>query len=137
MGTWGPGNFENDYALDYLDMVQRGLENYVQAILDHRPTSPGDYPQASLDELGESRLVPTVAVMTVLHEALGGCLPRPETVADWGDRYLRVYDAEIDGLGAAPEFKEQRRRVIAETFRRLSELSTAYWQRRGGGRGPS
>ena len=128
MGTWGPGNFDSDWALDYLGHLTDGLERYIQSILDHQPQGPGDYYQASLDELGESRLMPSVAILITLHETFGGGVPRPETVAGWRDRYLRIYDAEIDQLAPGPGFKEQRRQVIADTFARLYDLSSAFWK---------
>jgi hypothetical protein len=128
MGTWGPGNFDSDQARDYVGNLAQGLERYIQGILDHQPQGTGDYCQASLDELGESRLMPSVAILIALHETFRAGVPRPETVADWRDRYLRVYDDEIDKLAPRPGFKEQRRQVIADTFGRLYELSSTFWK---------
>jgi hypothetical protein len=123
MGTWGPGNFQNDGAHDWLGMMQRGLEQQIEEILNHRPTSPGEYPLADLDELGESRLMPMVAVVALLHESFGGPLPGLGAIRRWRELYLAVYDEQIDRLGATLEFKRERRRVIAETFARLERLA--------------
>lgn len=74
-------------------------------------------------DLGESCLIPTVEILLAVAEKLPcDYLPSREKVARWAEQYLRLYDGEIDGWDPSPGHKEERRRVLAETFARLSGL---------------
>jgi hypothetical protein len=48
------------------------------------------------------------------------------TVEKWKQKALAVYDKEIDGLEPKPDYKINRRKVIAETFDRLIKISSSY-----------
>ena len=52
MGTWGPGNFDSDDAVDYLSEVIRGFVDTVEQLFAQG--------RSSLDDQGEGRLMPTV-----------------------------------------------------------------------------
>jgi hypothetical protein len=132
MGRWGEGNFHDDTARDYLNAVVARFEGSIERVLT------GDYPEeatdSSLQEVGESFLVPTVEIIIVLHEHLGSeYLPRPETVARWSRDYPDELEQAI--LQNDPViltwYREERRPVIADTFNRLLTLSEKVWKDEG------
>jgi uncharacterized protein DUF4259 len=117
MGTWGPGNFENDAALDFLD---EEIDRHVRAIEDIL----ADSQRFLLDEDAEGELMPRVAILSLLLEHCGGVLnPAHEPdVGTWKSRYLEMYDDQIDDLEPSGDYEMQRRAVIAATFDRLLSL---------------
>jgi len=130
MGRWGAGNFDDDTARDFLADIVARFEEFIERVL------AGDYPEearglSSLEDAGESCLVPSVEVIIALRERLGSeYLPRPETVARWSRDYLdrleqilRETDPNI-----LPWYLEERRPVIADTFNRLLKLSEENWK---------
>ena len=112
MGTWGEGNFSNDGALDYLATLIQKLVTRIENQL------ASDY-GADLDKGGESELMPSVEIISVLCEHCGAVPLRESIIKGWRQRYLNVYDAQIDALDPDPEFKVKRRQVIDATFRKL------------------
>jgi hypothetical protein len=58
VGTWGTGNFDNDAALDYVHDLLDELIERINSCFE------GD--GADLDEGGESRLIPSVFMITLL-----------------------------------------------------------------------
>ena len=129
MGTWGPGNFENDCAADHLyALCAPLLEAVEQAMADPELIQPDE-------EDGD--LVPAnLEIIACLSEYLGRyehgdlakmlspcLLPPPETVARWKQIYLEVWDANIDGLDPDPAYKQQRREVLVKTFDRAERLA--------------
>ncbi len=116
MGAWDTGNFDNDGARDHLDDLIERLSATVTEILD-------DEERAALDEEGEAVVLPTVDILALLCEHYHAYPPATEIVLEWRDRYLRIFDDEIDDLAPAGGFKggfkEERRAVIAQTFERL------------------
>jgi hypothetical protein len=116
MGAWGPGNFENDGALGYLGDLSKGLIARVNECF-------ADEDQSSLDLGGESILVPNVEILTLLCEHYSGVPPDESLVAQWRERYLRIYDEQIDDLEPRGDFKDQRRAVIEQTFERLARVA--------------
>lgn len=116
MGTWGPGNFDSDYALDFLSTEVRRHVTTIDGIM-------ADAEAFQLDEDAESVLMPTVAILVLLCKHCHALLPRAVNVQDWQTRYLAMYDRDIDGLEPKPDFKAQRRAVIIDTFERLQVLN--------------
>jgi hypothetical protein len=130
MGRWGPGNFDDDIARDFLNDIIARSERFIERVL------AGDYPKeamglTSLVDAGECCLVPTVEVIIALHERLGSeYLPEPETVARWSRDYLdRLEQAlqETDPKVLA-WYREERRPVIVDTFNRLLRLAKENWK---------
>jgi hypothetical protein len=126
MGTWGPGNFDSDEAVDYLSEVVRGFVDTVEQLFTQG--------RASLDDRGEGRLMPTVEMVSVLCDWCGDASairvvapPRPEVVRRWKQQYLEIYDEQIDGLLPSEGFAPERRAHIVRTFDRLELLATDYW----------
>jgi hypothetical protein len=120
MGTWGPGNFENDAALDFID---EEIDRHVRAI----EAIFADSQRFSLDEDAEGELMPRVAILALLCEL--GVLNNPADVSAWRARYLEMYDDQIDNLEPKGELKLQRRAVIAATFDTLIRLHEGQRQR--------
>jgi hypothetical protein len=130
MGTWGPGNFDSDQAMDYVSEVVDGfVETVEQQFAQGR---------ASLDDQGEGRLMPTVEMIGVLCDWCQGgphairvvAPPDPGVVRRWRQRYLEIYDEQIDGLlqPGKDHFGPERRAHIVRTFDRLELLATDFWR---------
>ena len=129
MGIWGPGNFDGDEAVDYVSHVIDGFVETVEQLFAQG--------RASLDDQGEGRLMPTVEMVSVLCDWCQGgpptirvvAPPDPEVVGRWKQRYLEIYDEQIDGLlpPAGDSFGPERRAHIVRTFNRLELLATDFW----------
>jgi hypothetical protein len=119
MATFAEHNFGNDGAMDYLSMLITQLVATVSAIV-------ADDTRLALDEDGETMLMPSVEVLAFLCERYNAVPPRAETVRQWADKYLGVYDRTIDRLRPRPGFKAARRKVIEKTFRWLESLAETY-----------
>jgi hypothetical protein len=116
VGTWGPGNFENDAALDFID---RELDRHVRAI----EAIFADGQRFCLDEDAEGELMPRVAIIALLCEHSAGVLDTPvDVIRAWKARYLDMYDDQIDDLEPKGDYKLPRRAVIADTFDTLIRL---------------
>jgi hypothetical protein len=134
MGTWGPGNFENDCAADHLYRVCGPLLKEVQeAMQDPSSLEP--------DELYGVLVPGNLEIIACLSESLGRhargglqdflypcVLPPPETVAEWKEKFLAIWDACIDGLSPKPEYKRQRREVLVATFDRVERLARGRYE---------
>lgn len=112
MGTWGEGNFDSDGARDYLNEV-------VVSFIGRIETCLADEELSRLDEDGESILMPSVEILALLCEQFRARPPEESRVKEWKEKYLQIYDEEIDGLEPAPGYKEERRKAIEATFDRL------------------
>lgn len=121
MGRWGSGNFDDDGALDYLGELTDALEARIEEVLS-------DPDRAALDEEGEAVVVPTVQILSVLCEHCKASPSKPETVAEWKSRYLAVFDDEAPDYYSSPQFRAERRQVIASTFDRLEAQARTFWQ---------
>jgi hypothetical protein len=124
MGVWGAGNFDGDSPRDFLaDMIYR-WELIIETILSGG--LPEEVAALSIQPgiaAGEACLLPTIEIIIAVGEKLPcDYLPIPEKVTKWSEQYLNMYDKEIDSWDPAPDFKEERRQVIAGTFERLQKL---------------
>ncbi len=121
MHTWAAGNFDNDDAMDYLGEVIELLSERVDEIL-------ADKRRRRLDEEGEGRLMPSVELIALLCERYNVRPPREKTIHKWREKYLKVFDGEIDGLDPKPGYKDERRKTIEKTFEWLESLSRTFWE---------
>lgn len=80
-----------------------------------------------LDGLGESHIVPSVVIITMLVEQLRATPPKPAQIAAWKANYLAIYDEQIEELAPKGAFKQKRRKVIETTFLKLEELAKEFW----------
>jgi hypothetical protein len=122
MGTWGPGNFDSDMALDFINEQVDHYVRLIEAIFD-------DEQRFLLDEDAEAMILPSIEILLLLCGECHGVLPTSLDVAAWTARYLAMYDDQIDGLEPGPDFKRQRRTVIEETFDELLRRHTRQWRR--------
>lgn len=127
MGTWGPGNFENDTAAEYLcDLCEPLVEQIRRTIADSVLMEP-DEPESEV-------MIANVEILSVLAETIGRMekgwvggmvfpfpfpFPAPEEVGRWKESYLAVWDNYIDELQPEPDYKRRRREVIVTTFNRF------------------
>jgi hypothetical protein len=116
MGTWGPGNFENDRAADIRDEPL----NRLKAGIERRLT-----PGPGVD--GVERVMAEVALFTSVLRTCNGLRPAAEVIGRWKAAVLAAFDAEIDALQPKPGLKEARRAVIEQTF---AELEQVGWGKR-------
>jgi hypothetical protein len=116
MGTWGPGNFDNDGAHDYAnDLVHQLRERVAKAFRKKHG--------ADIDGDGESVVVPAIFIMGLLAAHCKAALPESSLLEDWRDRYLKLYDDQIDGLEPKGDYKPKRRRTIVNSFNKVIRLS--------------
>jgi hypothetical protein len=124
MGYWGPGNFDNDFALNTLYSFTEELVDKCRQIIEHEP-GPGQVYSGYWDMEGDSEFLPYLEILCLLHETYGGCyLPPPETVQRWRERFLEANFGEGAGHGADEDYLQKRRAVVAGTFDRLHRLSS-------------
>jgi hypothetical protein len=129
MGTWGPGNFENDAAADHLIGLCSPLLTEIERTMEE-PSS------LVLDEDDAVVVMANLEIIACLSEHLGRydhsklgkilypcVLPSPKVIVNWRQAYLALWDAHIDELEPKPEYKKQRREVIAKTFDRVERLA--------------
>jgi hypothetical protein len=119
MDDWSEDNFGNEGARTYLGVLTARLVATINEVF-------ADPERTALDEDGESLLMPSVEVLALLCERYNATPPRPATIRGWRDKYLAVFDNDIDSLEAPDEYKTGRRKVIESTFRWLESLSESY-----------
>jgi hypothetical protein len=122
MGAWGAGNFENDGALDYLGELTEQLAGEIDDILARGSA-------ADADEDGESRLMPSVAILDTLCARFNGAPPQPDRVARWRDLYLAAFDRSMPGVDPSGTFMKERRPIVEQTFASLEARSKEFWPR--------
>ena len=114
MGTWGPGNFDSDQALDIVGDLCHQFEQEISSA-------------ASISGLGVdeflNEIMPKIAVLAVLVEQCLKTGPRLAVVRDWRERFVGLYDREIDKLALSSDFKDERRATISNTFASLESFA--------------
>ena len=121
MGSWGPGNFDNDTARDHLFEVTRELAEQVeQGLADATALKLAGKAETNAD-LAETleTVLPNIEIICVLHESLGGgFLPEPESADEWQSQFEQLTDVSSG----------ERAAVIRETFERLRRLAQQCWE---------
>ena len=116
-----PDNFGNEGARAYLGLLASRLLATINEILDNDE-------RLDLDEDGESMFMPSVELLALLCERYAAQPPQPDHVRSWGERYLAIFDDQIDSFRKlSQEFKVDRRRAIENTFRWLETLAETHW----------
>ncbi len=121
MGSWGPGNFDNDAARDHLFEVTRELAEQVDQALADATALKLAGKVGTNAELAETldAVLPNIEIICVLHESLGGgFLPEPESADEWQFQFEQLTDASA----------AERATVIRETFERLRRLAQQCWE---------
>ncbi|MGW2093196.1 DUF4259 domain-containing protein [Promicromonospora sukumoe] len=121
MGTWGPGNFDDDTAADHLSRLTDQLATEVAEAMAGDPVGvePDEYWGVAVPANLE-----LLALIARTHY-VGVLLPEVATIEAWKSRFLEIWDGSIDGLEPSPAFKEARRAVLVRTFDDLVELRKA------------
>ncbi|MDP9848504.1 DUF4259 domain-containing protein [Streptosporangium lutulentum] len=119
MGTWGPGNFDDDTAADHLSAVTDRL------IAEVAEAMAGDPLDIEPDEYWGVAVPCNLELLYLIARQghVGATLPEADTIEEWKKSYLAVWDREIDGLEPGPEHRERRREVLVRTFDQLAELT--------------
>ena len=129
MGTWGPGNLENDYALNICDdntaRLMRGILKRVRS-----DTARG------WDEYDHDKLFFDFEVLFAL-ESKGltswQFFPNAESVREMKEDYISGWLAYLKkDYDSSEAFWKQRRKVIEKTFERFRKLCEKHWQEREG-----
>lgn len=121
MGSWGPGNFDNDAARDHLFEVTRELADQVEQALADATALKLTGKTTTNAELAETldAVLPNIEIICVLHESLGGgFLPEPESAAEWQSQFEQLAETST----------AERRDVIRETFERLLRFAEQCWE---------
>ena len=121
MGSWGPGNFDNDAARDHLFEVTRELAEQVDQALADAISLKLTGTATTDAELVETldTVLPNIEIICVLHESLGGgFLPEPESAAEWQSQFEQLTETS----------SAERQDVIRATFERLLRLAEQCWE---------
>ena len=115
MGTWGPGNFDNDGAQDYLAVHSLGLFERVIELLQH--PRGHEYDDEEIDEL-----FVTIEVIIALNEKgmITAC-PDPEIFQKLFGPYLQRWADYHVSAGGEPW--PERRKVIEDSFAKLHAIA--------------
>lgn len=120
MGVWGAGNFDNDMAGEFLDELKMQLIRNVEEAISHNM-------DIDLDEQFDGLVMPSVDVLITICEQYE-VSPMLDTtkVTQWKKFFLSYYNTTIDQYGAKEPYKQNRRKVIEQTFDKLEALSREY-----------
>ncbi len=129
MGNWGPGNFDNDAARDYLFDLTRALADDVDRAFDAATAFKLSGPASGVNnaQLAEQLeiVLPSIEIMCVLHETLeGGFLPEPSLVEEWQARFEQL---RPECSSPSTDVLAKRRAVIEATFARFLQLARQCW----------
>jgi hypothetical protein len=122
MATFAEHNFGNDGAMDYLALLTAKLVATITEIVD-------DPERLEPQEDGESMLMPSVEILALLCERYDTVPPKPATVRQWSEKYLKLYDLRRDQISSDAHYKTARRKAIEHTFRWLESLGESYFDR--------
>lgn len=118
MGTWGPGNLENDYVGDELgDRTHKLMESLLERARNKLSRDEGEYEHTAL-------IVDFEILFALDANGLLYCnnLPAVEDVEQLKRDFIREWDVHIEGYDPKPEYKQGRRQVILRTFDRLKKI---------------
>jgi hypothetical protein len=121
MATRREDNFGNQGARDYLALRAAQLVANISEVVSSKQ-------RIRPDEDGESMLMPSIELLALVCERYGAVPPKPETVRQWSEKYLRAFDRTADLDEPTPGWRGSRRKVIEQTFRWLEGLAASHWQ---------
>lgn len=119
MGTWGPGNLDNDYALDELcDRSAALIESMMERARRKESREGDEYDYTTL--FVEFEIVFALDAKGLLKS---GALPSPEEVEELKTSYIADWEPYYrDNLEAKPDHLKARRQCIARTFNRFKRI---------------
>lgn len=128
MGTWGPGNFDNDIAADHVTRLSDGILRRLRRSIKTPKKLEPDEPE-SFVFMADLQLLTVIAGAVrsdpPFKELALRLVPERAELEHWKKSYLAVWDEYIDELNPSPEFKRARRDAIKETFDEIIELSAS------------
>lgn len=121
VGTWGPGNFDDDTVADGLSAITDDLIAKIAEVF----ADEDDDTELQPDEWGGSMVPAWLEILTDIASAgrVGATFPSRSTLEGWRDRYVRVWDEYIDELDPDEDYRIDRRQVIVSTFERAVSLA--------------
>lgn len=122
MGTWGPGNFEEDTALDHIAEFTAGMMKELEAAIQNPA-------ELEPDQYWGVAVPCHIEILLLLARRFGGSLPDPDTANRWRDVYMEVWETHIDNLSPRADYKTNRRKVLKRTFSRLVSASRKHHER--------
>lgn len=115
MGTWGPGNFQSDAALEEVLRITERLEKAVTAgLIGRRKVTLSD---------AESFVMARIGILLALAESDVDYVPEKELVARWENAYLALWDKHHRSFGGSAVYNRDRRAVIVNTFAALARAA--------------
>ncbi|MBG0816601.1 DUF4259 domain-containing protein [Planomonospora sp. ID82291] len=122
MGTWGPGNFNDDTAADHLSIITDRLITEVAEAMS------GDPLHIEPDEYWGVAVPCNLELLYVIAQQryVGAQLPEADMIAQWKRAYMTVWDKTIGNLEPRPEYRTQRRATLVQTFDQLAELAARH-----------
>jgi hypothetical protein len=116
MGTWGPGNFDNDGARDYLAAHSLRLFDRVIELLQH--PRGHEYDDEEIDEL----FVTIEVIIALDGKGMITACPDPDVLQKLFGPYLQRWaDYQVSAAG---ELWPERRNVIEESFAKLHSIAS-------------
>src|SRR5260370_17766588 len=88
MGIWGPGNFDNNDSLNYIEQETYRLISTIEAIF-------ADEERFHLDGAAEAILIPSVVLLSSLCKNCQATIPKSLDIVACKDRYLQMLDRDI------------------------------------------
>lgn len=128
MGTWDTGIFDNDDALDFVGEIMEDLQQRVDGWFEEEEPDFGE---------GEGVVPPAVYIMHLLSTNCGAAPPKPDVIAKWKSEYLKVFDEQIEDMGAEEGFISSRRETISRAFKDLETASRSFWDGGSASGGPA
>ena len=121
MGTWGPRNLDNDYALDELGERIDKLVKRLWSRAKKKASREGDeYDYTTL--FVEFEILFAMDDRKLLQNRCG-VMPTPDEVETLKLDYIGAWDKNIDALEPTEDHKRDRRRAILQTFNRFKRIS--------------
>ncbi|MCA9885362.1 MAG: hypothetical protein KC708_20430 [Anaerolineae bacterium] len=121
MGTWGPGNFDSDSALNHLEKWQMLMIDEVRLFFETNTEDCAFIREAN------NKIIPTVDILATICEHYSVSLVgiTPQILSGWKNSYLGAFDRVFDPkkypdavLGETIE----RRQIVEATFDRLFKI---------------
>jgi hypothetical protein len=119
MGTWGTGNFDSDTAADHLASLASKLIGEIETAMAADPS------EIEPDQYWGVAVPCNLELLALLADQgwVGAMLPDVPEIEAWKTKFLAVWDATIDGLSPALEWKKARRTALVRTFDHLRSLA--------------
>ena len=118
MGVWDSGNFDNDTAADHLyDIVEGLIKDIRDAVVNPL--------ELEADEYWGSAMPCNIELLTLIgsQHYSGFHYPDSEEAIKWKEVFMSAWLGSIDGLEPEESYKEERIKILNETFDKFIALS--------------